>query len=77
MDKLPSAIHEEKFLMKLRLRTKKYIDLTPYFIKLAIVTIIVFLCSILVWNFLIRKNKDELKKLIVSIERPASAEACV
>ena len=65
----PSENHEEKFLRKLQMRTKKFVDLTPYFIKVAIVTIIVFLCSILIWNAFIRdKNKPVVKSIIEQFE---------
>ena len=55
----PTASHEIKFMTKLKLRVKNFIDLTPYFVKVAIVTIIVFLCSIIIWNSYIRKDKSK------------------
>lgn len=61
----PSLNHEEKFLVKLQNRAKKFIDLTPYLVKVGIVTIIIFICSILIWNNFIRKDKD--KPIIESI----------
>jgi len=65
MDRLPSENHEERFLAKLQSRFKEYINLTPYFIKLAIVTVLIFICSYLIWNNFIRKDKD--KPIIESI----------
>jgi hypothetical protein len=59
MEKLPSENHEEKFLRKLQIRTKKFIDLTPYFVKVAIVTIIIFLCSIFTWYSFMRPDKSK------------------
>jgi hypothetical protein len=59
MEKLPSENHEEKFLKKLQSRFKEYVDLTPYFIKVVIVTIIIFLCSIFVWYSFMRPDKSK------------------
>jgi uncharacterized membrane protein (DUF106 family) len=55
----PSANHEEKFMAKLQSRVKKFIDLTPYFVKVAIVTIIVFLCSIFAWYSFMRPDPSK------------------
>jgi hypothetical protein len=59
MDKMPSENHEEKFLKKLQSRAKKFVDLTPYFVKVAIVTIIVFLCSIITWYKFLQPDKSK------------------
>ena len=55
----PSTGHEIKFMTKLKLRVKSVIDITPYLVKVAIVTIIVFLCSIFIWYNFIRKDKTK------------------
>lgn len=55
----PIAGHEVKFMTKLKLKVKNLIDLAPYFLKVVIVTIIVFLCSIIIWNSYICKNKSK------------------
>jgi hypothetical protein len=55
----PTEGHEIKFMTKLQLRVKSFIDLTPYLVKVAIVTIIVFLCSMFVWYNFIRKDKTK------------------
>ena len=55
----PTAGHEIKFMTKLQLRVKSFIDLTPYFIKVAIITIIIFIASSLIWNNFIRKDKNK------------------
>lgn len=62
----PIAGHEVKFMTKLQLRVKHYIDLTPYFMKVAIITIIVFLCSIFAWyNFMrIDPSKSVIENII-------------
>jgi hypothetical protein len=56
---VPKNNHEEKFLFKLRLRVKKFIDLTPYFVKLAVIAIIIFTASIFVWYNYMRKDKNK------------------
>ncbi len=56
---VPKDNHDEKFLFKLGLRVKKIIDLTPYFVKLAIVAIIIFIASIFVWYNYLRKDKTK------------------
>ena len=45
----PMAGHERNFLLKLAKRFKKLISIVPYLIKVLIVTIIIFACSIFVW----------------------------
>jgi hypothetical protein len=71
METLPSENHEEKFLAKLQSRFKEYVSLTPYFVKLAIVTVIVFLCSIFVWYSFMRpdKNKPIIENVIEQFKK--------
>ena len=71
MEKQPSKNHEEKFLAKLQLRFKKYIDITPYLIKVAIVTLIIFLCSIFVWYSFLRpdKNKTVIENVVEQFKK--------
>jgi hypothetical protein len=59
MEKMPSENHEEKFLKKLQSRFKEYVDLTPHLVKVGIVTIIVFLCSMLIWYSFLRPDKNK------------------
>ena len=59
MDRMPSENHEENFLKKLQSRFKEYVDLTPYFVKVAIITIIVFLCSIFAWYSFMRPDPSK------------------
>jgi len=61
----PSDGHEEKFLTKLQSRVKKFIDLTPYLVKVAIVTVIIFAASIFTWYSFFRI--DESKTVIENI----------
>jgi hypothetical protein len=55
----PTDAHEIKFMAKLQLRVRHFIDLTPYLVKVAIVTVIIFVASFLVWNSFIRKDKTK------------------
>ena len=55
----PTAGHDVKFLTKLQLRIKSIVDLTPYFVKVAIITIIIFLCSIFIWYSFMRPDKSK------------------
>lgn len=56
---VPKDNHEKKFLYKLELNVKRFIDLTPYLVKVAIVTIIIFICSIFIWYNYMRKDKNK------------------
>ena len=51
--------HEIKFMTKLKLRVKSIIDITPYLIKVAIMTVIIFIASALIWYNFIRKDKTK------------------
>jgi len=65
MERQPSENHEERFLAKLRARTKKFIDLTPYLVKVAIVTVVIFVSSMFIWyNFM---RPDPTKTVIENI----------
>jgi hypothetical protein len=59
MEKLPSENHEEKFLAKLQSRFKEYVSITPYLVKVAIVTVIIFLCSMFVWYSFLRPDPSK------------------
>jgi len=65
-EELPTETHEEKFMAKLQTRIRNYIDLTPYLVKVAIVTVIIFIASIFVWYsfFRIDKNKPVIENII-------------
>ena len=62
----PTAGHEIKFMTKLQLRVKSFIDLTPYLVKVAIVTVIIFIASSLIWYsfFRIDKNKPIIENIV-------------
>ena len=55
----PIVGHEVKFMTKLQLKVKHFVDLTPYFVKVAIVTIIIFLCSIFTWYSVMRPDPSK------------------
>lgn len=67
----PIVGHEIKFMTKLQLRVKHYIDITPYLIKVGIVTLIVFLCSMFVWYIFMRpdKNKPIIENVIEQFKK--------
>jgi hypothetical protein len=52
--------HEDKFLVKLSKRFKKIVSIIPHLVKVAIVTIIIFIISIWAWNSYIRKDRHEI-----------------
>lgn len=61
--------HFDKFLFKLQCKVKHIVSIVPYLIKVAIVTIIIFIASIIIWNNYIRKDRHEitLKHKIINI----------
>lgn len=61
--------HEEKFLFRLKLKVREYINILPYLIKVLVLTIIIFVASIIIWNNYLRKDRDvvNLKQKIVNI----------
>ena len=62
----PVVGHEIKFMTKLQLRVKSFIDLTPYLVKVVIVTVIIFVASSLIWYsfFRIDKNKPIYENIV-------------
>ena len=71
MEKLPSGNHEEKFLKKLQSRFKEYVDLTPYLVKVAIVTLIIFISSMFIWYSFMRPdpNKNVIENVIEQFKK--------
>ena len=67
----PIVGHEIKFMTKLQLRVKHYIDITPHLVKVGIVTLIIFLCSIIAWYSLMRPDpsKGVIKNIIEQFEK--------
>lgn len=56
----PHDNHMEKFLVKLNNKIRDLISIVPYLIRVAIVTILIFIGSIIVWNNFIRKDRNEI-----------------
>ena len=57
---LPPFSHLEKFIFKLNYRIRYIISIIPYLIRVAIVTVIIFAASIIIWNNYIRKDRNEI-----------------
>lgn len=68
-DKEPQNNHEDRFLWKLKIKIKKFISIVPHIIKVLIVTIFVFIGSIILWNNYIREDRYEitLKEKVTNI----------
>ncbi|HEX2969982.1 MAG TPA: hypothetical protein VHO46_12855 [Bacteroidales bacterium] len=50
--------HKRRFLLRLNLRIRHYISIVPYLAKVAIITIIIFIASAVIWNNYIRWDRD-------------------
>jgi hypothetical protein len=57
---LPPDHHKDKFLYILQSRLKHIINIIPYLIRVAVVTVLVFTASIIVWNNYIRKDRHDV-----------------
>jgi hypothetical protein len=55
--RLPDS-HMEKFLFKLNYRIRHFISIVPYLIRVAVVTVIIFAASIIIWNNYISKDRN-------------------
>ena len=56
----PHDNHMEKFLTKLNNKILHIISIVPYLIRVAIVTVLIFTASLLIWNNYIRKDRHEI-----------------
>lgn len=67
-DKEPDPNHENRFLSKLYKRFKKFISIVPYLLRVLIVTIFIFIVSVIIWDNFIRKDRHDitLKEKIIS-----------
>jgi hypothetical protein len=61
----PKEGHEIKFLTRLQLKARHYVDITPYLVKVGIITVVVFILSVYVWYSFLRV--DESKSIIQNI----------
>jgi hypothetical protein len=57
---LPPVSHLEKFVLKLNYRIRCIISIVPYLIRVAIITVIIFAASIIIWSNFIRKDRNEI-----------------
>jgi hypothetical protein len=56
----PRRKHRQKFYFKLETRIKHYYNIVPYLLKVAVITLIIFSASVLVWNNYIRKDRHDI-----------------
>ena len=56
----PPKHHKAKFLFKLKHRIKHFISIVPYLIRVAVITVFIFIASIILWNNYIRKDRHEI-----------------
>ena len=56
----PQKNHRDRFFFKLNYRIKHIINIVPYLIRVAVVTAIIFISSIVIWNNFIRKDRNEI-----------------
>jgi hypothetical protein len=61
----PKEGHEVKFLARLQLKARHYVDITPYLVKVGIITVVIFILSVYVWYCFFRI--DESKSIIQNI----------
>jgi hypothetical protein len=59
-DNTPPESHMGKFLFKLNNRIRHIISIVPYLIKVAVVTIVISLASVIIWNNFIRKDRNAI-----------------
>ena len=56
----PRDNHLEKFIDKLNFRIRHIISIAPYLMKVAVMTVLIFTGSIVIWNNYIRKDRYEI-----------------
>ena len=56
----PPDNHLEKFLFKLNCKIREIINIVPYLIRVGVVTVIIFIASIALWNNFIRKDRQQI-----------------
>jgi hypothetical protein len=56
----PPDGHLENFLLKLNYRIRNIISIVPYLVRVAVATVLIFLTSIIAWNYYIRKDRQEI-----------------
>lgn len=56
----PPASHFEKLLLKINYKFKYIISKVPFLFRVAVITTVIFLASIMIWNNYIRKDRHEI-----------------
>jgi hypothetical protein len=56
----PPDNHLEKFLFKLNYKIREIINIVPYLLRVGVVTVIIFIASIVAWNNFIRKDRQQI-----------------
>ncbi|HVN59156.1 MAG TPA: hypothetical protein VMT63_12730 [Bacteroidales bacterium] len=56
----PSGKHAEKFMERLNRELRHLVSIVPYLARVAVVTFLVFIFSVIVWNNYIRKDRHEI-----------------
>ena len=54
----PPESHFDKFLSKLKLSVDNLVNIVPYLIKVVVITTLIFIASVLIWNNFIRKDRE-------------------
>jgi hypothetical protein len=56
----PAENHMEKFLAKLNGRFRHFVSIVPHLVKVAVLTLVIFAASVIVWNNFIRRDRDQI-----------------
>lgn len=54
----PPENHKKRFLLRLNLRIRHVISIVPHLTKVFIITLLIFVASLFVWNNYIRWDRD-------------------
>lgn len=54
----PPENHKKRFLLRLNLRVRHVISIVPNLVKVAVVTLLIFTASLMIWNNFIRWDRD-------------------
>lgn len=56
----PADNHMDKFFFRLRYGISHFVSIVPHLVRVAVMTMIVFTASVVVWNTFIRKDRHEI-----------------
>lgn len=54
----PPENHKKRFLLRLNLRIRHAISIVPHLVKVALITILIFIMSLVIWNNYIRWDRE-------------------